>query len=423
MKLLGAVCLFAGILGGMTLGAAELRATPLKIAFDREGEGLAIAHAGVGLMGWGGGPRSLTLNVSGPVELAWLYWAGREFGCAVDPDSGVCEIPEGPYKDQILRLDGVPVTGIVLGTEQQPVSSRGPILNLAYGADVTEQVRAKGTGRLTFRLTDAEPDRNLSDMDGAGLLVVYTAPEGPVARVIGLHGLDLAHGEGFTPGENEIAHAVTFAHGAAKGERKGEMVLFVGGGQGGRRPDRIEVRHNPTLVDRLDSSSGAEWDVERFPVDLPGQTLSTTVQVLSEPWGKNPDSFLWVMAALWLPLPEPEGCTVQVWNNRKEWTGTGVAPSQYLQDVFSESFRYGIGKVTLRGALRFRSESGLLGAVKALVRDGTAALLNATHTQLEYPYPRSQVIVLVDSALRSGDVVRMGELAGLLREANGAGCR
>lgn len=423
MKLFVVIYLIGVISSGMMLGAAELRATPLQIAFDREGEGLAVAQAGVGLTGWGSAPRSLTLNVSGPVEIAWLYWAGREFGCAVDPDSGVCEIPEGPYKDQIFRLDGVPITGVVLGTEYQPVSSRGPVLNLAYGVDVTEQVRAKGTGRLTFRLTDAEPNRNLSELDGAGLLVVYIAPEGPVARVISLHGLDFAHGEGFTPGENEITQAVTFAHGAAKREREGEMILFVGGGQGGRRPDRIEVRNNPTLVDRLDSSSGAEWDVERFPVNLPGQTLSTTVQVLSEPWGKNPDSFLWVMAVLWLPLPEPEGCTVQFWNNRKEWTGTGVAPGQSLQDVFSESLPYGIGKVTLRGALRFRSESGVLGAAKALVRDGTAALLNATHTRLEYPYPRSQVIVLVDSALRSGDVVRMGELAALLREANGARCR
>lgn len=419
MKLLGAVC----FLGGVMLGALEAAALPLQLAFDREREGLAIAQAGVGLSGWSGtGPRVLTVRVDGPVELAWLYWTGREFDCPVDPDSGVCAIPEQPYKDQILGLDGVPVTGILLGTEFQPVSGRGPILNVAYGLDVTEEVRAKGTGRLTFRLTDAEPERDLS-LDGAGLLVVYTSPDGPAARVIGLHGLDFAHGEDFTPGETEIAHAVTFAHGPAKRERQGEMVLFAGGGQGGRRPDRIEVRHNSTLVDRLDSSSGAEWDVERFPVVLPGQTLSTTVQILSEPWGKNPDSFNWVMAALWLPLPEPEGCTVQVWNNRKEWTGTGVAPGQRLQDVFSESIRYGIGQVTLRGALRFQSEAGPLGAAKALVRDGTAALLNATHTRLEYPYPRSQVIVLVDGALRSGDVVRMGELAELLREANRAGCR
>lgn len=405
------------------LGAVELQAVPLRLAFDREGEGLALAQAGVGLAGWtGSGPRILTVRVDGPVELAWLYWTGRELGCAVDPDSGVCAILEQPYKDQILRLDGVAVTGVLLGTEFQPVSSRGPILNVAYGLDVTEQVRAKGTGRVTFRLTDGEPERNLS-LEGAGLLVVYTAPDGPTARVIGLHGLDFAHGEDFTPGEAEIAHAVTFAHGAAKRERQGEMALFVGGGQGARRPDRIEIRDNPVLVDRLDSSSGAEWDVERFPVLLPGQSQSTTVQILSEPWGKNPDSFNWVMAALWLPLPEPEGCTVQVWNNRKEWTGTGVAPGQKLQDVFSESLRYGIGQVTLRGALRFQSEAGPLGAAKALVRDGTAALLNATHTRLEYAYPRSQIIVMVDGALRSGDVVRMGEVAGLLREANGAGCR
>lgn len=415
----------ACFLGGLVLGAAELRSTPLHLAFDREGEGLALAQAGVGLLQlqFQTGSAELALDVGGPVELAWLYWAGHDRPCPVDPETQVCAILEEPYKDQILRLDNLQIRGQVLGTEFEPVTSRGPVLHVAYGADVTEQVRAKGTGRLSFHVADGDPGSNLADLDGAGLLVVYTDPAGPRARVLGFHGADFAYGESRTPGETTIAEAVTFAHGAAKGARQGEIVLFAGGAEKERRPDRIEIRNNLPVLDRLDSSSGPEWDVDRLPASVPGRTVATTVQIFSEPWGRTPDSLVWVAAALRLPLPEPQGCPADVWNGRPEWTGTGVAPGQLVKNVFSESFRYGqVGNATLRGALRFQSGGGLLGAAKLLVREGTAALLNATDRSLEYPYTRSHVIVLVDEALHSGDSTRMDEVTEILREANEAGC-
>jgi hypothetical protein len=417
------ICISACFLGGVVLGAAELHSTPLHLAFDREGEGLALAQAGVGLLRLHTGSAELALDVGGPVELAWLYWAGHDHPCPVDPETHVCAISEEPFKDQILRLDNLQVRGQVLGTEFEPATSRGPILHVAYGADVTEQVRAKGTGRLAFQIADGDPGSNLAGLAGAGLLVVYTNPAGPRARVLGLHGADFAYGESWSPGETTVTEAVTFAHGAAKGARQGEIFLLVGGAGKERRPDRIEIRNNLPVTDQLDSSSGPEWDAERLPVSVPGRTVATTVQIFSELWGKTPDSLVWVAAALWLPLPEPEGCQAVVWNGRPEWTGTGVTPGQLVKNVFSESFRYGqIGNATLRGALRFQGGGGLLGAAKLLVREGAAALLNATDRSLEYPYTRGQVIVLVDAALHSGDSTRMDEVAALLREANGAGC-
>jgi hypothetical protein len=413
----------ACFLGGVALGAVELRATPLHPAFVLEGEGLALAQAGVGLIRLPAGSAELALDVGGPVELAWLYWAGHDYPCQADPETHVCSIPEEPFKDQVLRLDNLPITGQVLGTEFQPVTSHGPTLHVAYGLDVTEQVRAKGTGRLAFQIADGNPGNNLAALDGAGLLVVYTGPDGPRARVLGFHGGDFAYGDDLTPGETTITEAVTFAHGAVKGARQGAVALLVGGAVKERRPDRIEIRGNPSLTDQLDGSSGPEWDADRIPVSVPGRTLATTVQIFSEPWGRTPDSLIWVAAALWLPLPEPQGCSVDIWNGRPEWTGTGVAPGQLVKDVFSESFRYGqVGNVTLRSALRFQSGGGLLGAAKLLIREGAAALLNAAHRSLEYPYPRSQVIVLVDAALHSGDAQRMQDLAETLREANAAGC-
>jgi len=383
-----------------------------------------MAQAGVGLKGLRTtGSATLAFNVGGPVELAWLYWAGHDRPCAVDPASQVCGISQEPFKDQVLRLDGAQVTGQVLGTEFEPVTSRGPILHVGYGADVTERVRAKGTGRLTFRIADGDPDSNLADLDGAGLLVLYTDQDGPMARVLGFHGADFVYGEDLSPGEATITEAVTFAHGAAKGTRRGEIVLFVGGAEKERRPDVVEIRGNESLIDRLDGSSGPEWDADRIPVKISGRTVATTVQIFSEPWGQTPDSLLWVASALWLPLPDPQGCPAGTWSERGEWKGTGVTPGQLVRAVFHESGRYGqIGNVTLRAALRFQGGGGLLGSAKVLLREGTAALLNATHKSLEFPYTRSQVIVLVDGGLRSGDSARMGEVAALLRESNEAEC-
>lgn len=414
------------LLGGMMLGAAELRAAPLRLAFDREGDGLAAVQAGVGLRTSATRSGTLTLDIGGPVELAWLYWAGHDRHCAVDPVSQVCEISGEPFKDQLLQLDSLQITGEVLGTEFQPATSSGPILHVAYGADVTEQVRARGSGRLTFRIADGDPASNLTDLDGAGLLVLYTDPDGPRARVLGFHGGDFAYGEdlspGEAPGETTVVQAVTFAHGAAKGARRGDVLLFVAGGEK-NRPDRIEIRGKAGLTGRLDSSSGPEWDAERIPVTVPGRTLGTTVQIFSEPWGEFPDSFLWISAALWLPVRASQGCSVAVWSGRRDWTGTGIAPSQRVKNVFSAATLYGeVGDVTLRTALRFQVGGGLLGTVKALIREGAAALLNAAHKDLEYPYTRNQVIVLVNGALRTNDVARMGEVVTLLREANAGTC-
>jgi hypothetical protein len=406
----------------MVLGTADLRATPLRLAFDREGDGLAVAQVGVGLRTSATRTAALTLDVGGPVELAWLYWAGHDRHCAVDPISQVCEISSEPFKDQILLLDGLPVTGAVLGTEYQSATSSGSILHVAYGADVTEQVRARGSGRVVFRIADGDPASNLTDLDGAGLLVLYTDPEGPRARVLGFHGGDFAYGEDLAPGETTITEAVTFAHGAAKGARQGDVLLFVAGAEKGR-PDRIEIRGKPGSTDRLDSSSGNEWDAERIPVTVAGRTLGTTVQIFSEPWGEFPDSLLWVTAVLWLPLREPQGCSAEVWSGRGDWTGTGIAQSQRIKNVFSAATLYGeVGDVTWRTALRFQVGGGLLGTAKALVREGAAALLNAAHKDLEYPYTRNQVITLVNGALRTNDVAQMGELVTLLRAANAAGC-
>jgi len=404
--------------------AATLNATPLTLAHDLQGPGLAVSQAGVGLTGWKKNTRNIVVDVPAPVELALLYWAGRDHPCSVDPETQACGIPEEPYRDQVLQLDGVALTGAIIGTELQPDTSRGQVLNIGYMADVTEAVRAKGLGKLSFAIADGDPASNLTDIDGAGLLVVTSDPGGPAARVIVFHGLDFAYGEDRTPGHTRITEAVTFNHGAARSGRTGSLVLFVGD-DGSKGPDRIDVSPvHPKLLNKIDGSAGASWDADRFSIPVPLGNLATTVRLASEPWGKNPDSMLWVMAAMWLPLPVPSGCSPAYWNrDQEQWKYPGLPPSQKLRFVFPATTAYvGIADTTLRAAFVFPDEGGLLGAVKALAREGGAAMLNSAHFKIEYPMTRTQVLTLVGEALKSGDEAAMRALAAELQAANAAGC-
>jgi hypothetical protein len=401
-----------------------LEATPLHPAFDLQGEGLTMAVAGVGLAGGRGTPRTLTINIAGPVELAVLYWTGRDRPCPEDPPgSGVCVIPSTPYKDQVLTLDGEPLVGTLIGSEEQPDANPGAINNLGYMADVTDRVRAKGPGHRIFHLGDGEPGNDLADLDGAGLLVVSTAPGAPAARVIVFHGLDFAYGEDRTHGPTEITQPIAINHGGSRFERHGELALFAGDALA-TAPDRIDISGNPSLLNRLDSSAGAQWDADVFPVDLPAGSLSTTVQLVSEPYGRNPDSLLWVMAALRVPLPVLNGCDGVFWAGHvAAWIPTGIHTSQTLGNTFVESKGYAaLGGSTILGALRLRDGPGLVGAAKALLRAASAALLNASHPTLEYPHTRTQVITEVDTALRQRDPAAILDLARQMDEWNGAAC-
>lgn len=404
------------------LFAVSLQARPLEKIYDHQAPGLSVAIGGVGLAGLGGSTRSLNVVIGGPVELALLYWTGRDRPCPLNAQTLECPVFPEPFKDQLLMLDGLPVLGALLGTETQPATGRGSILNLAYMADVTEIVRAKGTGQQRFGISDGDRARNLTDLNGAGLLVVYTDPARPAARIIVHQGLEFAYGEDWTPGATQVADPFTFNHGAARAARQGELFLFVGDSTRDR-PDRIDISHAASVFDTLDNSAGSSWDADRIPVLVPGGMISTTVQIFSEPWGGNADSLLWPMAALRLPLPVLKACQSAFWNTHPGSWGGGIQPTQLVRNVFSQSEGYGSSaSVTLRTALRFQDGPDLLGAAKALIRAGAAALLNSAHSQLEYPRTRTQVITQVDDALRSKDMTKIQTLTQELEEANGGNC-
>jgi len=275
-------------------------------------KGLTLSSAGVGTQGWDGSPRNLTLNIGGPVRFALLYWAGRQRPCD-ESSPGVCAPPSGVFRDQKIIFDGNTLIGTVTGYEWQPTSGGGPIQNVGYYADVTAIVAAKGTGSQTFTFADGDTSSNLWRLNGAGLLVGYIDTGNfNWYRVMAFHGLDFAYGPDPTPGDVRVTAPLTFNHGSHTAARSTDLIVFTGDGTPDR-PENITVTNNPTIFNMINGISGFDWDSNVFPISIPAGVGSTTVQVNSAPIDQNPDSLLWILAALRVPQIDtsPARCPVQ----------------------------------------------------------------------------------------------------------------
>jgi hypothetical protein len=406
-------------------------ATPLQVSLDVQGQGLQVSEGGVGTQGMGSGSRTFTVDIGGPVQSALLYWAGRDRPCP--QVGGVCVIPSQPYKDQVIKLDGVTITGTVIGTEDQPVSASGPINNIAYTADVTALVQAKGTGLQTFTVQDGDRTKNLFRWNGIALLVTYTDPaDSTTYRVIVYRGLDFAYGIDPTPGHTRVTDPITINHGSHTTNRQAKIRVIAGDAVL-NRPDRIDISNNPSVVNGLDSSDGSSWDTDALIVNIPAGVSSTTVQLFSEPLNQNPDSMLWTLGVLRLPLPtsgpneppgEETGCTPGYWKNHTEsWPPTGYSPSQKTGSVFSGASAFpSLANKTLLQSLQGGGGPGTEGAARILLRAAVAALLNAAHPGTNYPRTTAEILTDVNAALTSNDRDTMLALATELDGDNNLGC-
>jgi len=299
------------ILAGLLVCSTIASATPLSLFLDRTEQGLTLSHDGKGLMDWTGGPENLTVDINGTVSFAYLYWAGRDRPCALDSSGTTCA-PTG--KDQVMIFNGTTLSGTQIGTETQPASGGGPILNIGYFADVTAIVAGAGTGSRTFTFEDGDRSSNLWRLDGVGLIVGYRdASDTTYYRVILFHNLDFAYGDDPTPGETRVTTPVTFNHGASSVNRAAELLIFAGDGEVGR-PDDVTISNNPTVYNFLRQANGPEWTAQPIDINIPAGVGTTTVQMNSEPAGQNPDSMLWELAALRVGQPDtaPATCPARV---------------------------------------------------------------------------------------------------------------
>lgn len=393
-------------------------ATPLGSVVDLQGQGLTVVEGGVGLEDLGAGTENITVSIGGPVQQALLVWAGREFTCP----GGGCFTGGGPFGDQELIFDGTPITGGVLGTEAEIGS------NIGYSRDVTSIVQAAGTGSQSFSIEDGDTSNDLDRLDGAGLLVLFTDPsDTTVYRVLVAGGLDLAFA-GTSPvlpnqPENSVTTPVNFGYSSASSSRTAELTLFVGDGEPGR-PDSVKIDgvQVPSFNNIFDATDGDTWDTETVSVNIAGGSTSTSVEVVSGGSQGNPDSLLWTLAALRLPIPGPlAGCTPGFWKNHlSAWVG--FSPGHTLESVFEVPNSLGLDNKTLQQALSFPGGPGTLGGAKILLRAATAALLNAAHPDINYTMSVAEVISQVNTALASNNRSTMLTLATSLDNDNNLGC-
>lgn len=119
---------------------------------------------------------------------------------------------------------------------------------------------------------------------------------------------------------------------------------------------------------------------------------------------------------------EGEGCTPGYWKNHTQ-SWEEYAPGQRVSSVFTSY----AGTETLLQALQGGGGSGLDGARKILLRAAVAAVLNAAHDSLEYPWQRwsnglrgAPLIASVNNALASNNRDTMLALATRLDNDNNA---
>lgn len=119
-----------------------------------------------------------------------------------------------------------------------------------------------------------------------------------------------------------------------------------------------------------------------------------------------------------------QGCTPGFWKNHTvHWPPTGYSSTQKVKDVFPESlFWPAISYSTLLAALGFGGGPGSDGAAEILLRAGVAALLNASHPNVNYPRTTASVLTDVNAALATHSRDSMLALAAALDADNNRGC-
>jgi hypothetical protein len=380
--LLLALILGVVVTAALADGTEQLGAPSIAIA-----DGTGIAVGGTGLVSQPG-----TIDVEVPagatVKQVLLYWSG-EFKFV---------------NDDTIAINGSDVTGTLIGGPTFFFVAGGQdVYGVSYRADITDRnLIAAGPNSLTVDGMSFDHHNH-----GAGVLVIYEMA-GEAAELAIVDGSDLAFFRFAPPLDTTVPQTFNFA--PADMERFAELNIFSGS-VGANRPNAITLETGgvvTTLINPLGSSDGPLWDTARIQVAIPAGASSLTVQVLSQSDGSGnlPASLNWVGASLAVPVEvfdEGEGCTPGFWRNHfEDWPPTGYSPSDDFDTTFGVD--YFDPDITLGDAIWLGG-----GGVNKIARHGTAALLNASSPDVEYPLTVAEVIAAVQAG-DLGDIVEYNEL-------------
>jgi hypothetical protein len=307
------MCLLLMIGVFLPLAVADVSLTS---RFDETGN-YGMVAAGVGLTDVTSG--DITIDFSGTVVVAYLYWAGVDIGL------------EG-MGDNAVVFEGVSVEADeTFGPEFWYQGFGGIRYHYVYLSDVTDLV----TGSGTYAIVDVDIGHKNY---GAGLVVIYEDPSLPVVRVVLMDGLD-----GFWFGwEDPVgpnSDVVCFEFAAGVNNRDVDMLLLVGGTEHDDRPNAVWTQTGDgdkpaDLIDPPSSangpyplvgSDGASWDTYSDTVGVAVGDEWLCVQVESiiswedplnqEPFVGRGTSALLIAAGFILPVERPAGLSPGFWKH------------------------------------------------------------------------------------------------------------
>ncbi|MCB9871860.1 MAG: hypothetical protein H6836_04475 [Planctomycetes bacterium] len=392
--------------------------SPIAIA---AGSGTVVA--GIGLSGV---PQPAAFSIQIPatatVKQVFAYWTGETKTAAAMTETDA------------ITLNGQPVVGLRVGGPDFFFTFNGENYTGAYRADITG-LNLVGPGSNNISVAGVDFAFNL----GLGLVAIIQ--DGAAAADIQLRdGNDNAFVNFPEPRKSTVPQVFTFA--AAAVDRTASLSYLVGS-VGANRPNVIQVTIGGVpapirILDALQSAQGTQFDAYAHTVNVPAGATSLTVEIISEdgnspPTGHTPASLNWIAASLALAAPQigGEGCTPGYWKNHKNAWPAPLVPSTTLGVAFGfsgiPSWQPTLDAQSMILALQGGGGSGLGGATKILMRAATAALLNATSSNVNYPLTINQVKLLVlDELSRPADSLtreRLLSLATRLDILNNLGCR
>lgn len=122
-------------------------------------------------------------------------------------------------------------------------------------------------------------------------------------------------------------------------------------------------------------------------------------------------------------VPEALTCGHGYWKNHlADWEPTPYSPDDLIGDVFDSTHAWTyISESTLLEGLQFPGGPGVDGAVRIVLRQAIAALLNASHPDFASPSTVADIIDMVNTAFESGDRQTIIKLNGhLIGDEDGA---
>jgi hypothetical protein len=122
--------------------------------------------------------------------------------------------------------------------------------------------------------------------------------------------------------------------------------------------------------------------------------------------------------------PTDEGCTPGYWKNKRfAWAETAYTTDMLVGDLFTLPNGFtSLGDATLLEALSWSSGELPIDKAANLIKHAVAALLNASHPDVDYPEMVGDIIAAVNAALDGGDPDVMDDLHMDFDDANNAGC-